>query len=187
MDAKAKRRKEERRIRERSRKQHLIELGDRVLTFDHMPKVESKIVNKNDNLDFIPVMKKVLFSTKNGVGLAAIQLGFDKKVIVMRARGDEKNIKTFINPEILEKSKEVTTAEEGCLSYPGFSDIIERAAAVKVKYIDGKFKEITDWFVGLESRIIQHEIDHFSKEGCKLSALWEEIKKNNPPETSIEV
>ena len=68
----------------------------------------------------------------------------------------------FINPEIISKSKNTSTYEEGCLSLPGYFAEIERPAECHVKYIDyyGKKKEIKA--TGLLSTCIQHEIDHLN-------------------------
>src|SRR5246127_314602 len=81
-----------------------------------------------------------------GIGLAAIQIGVRKRVVIMDlAKKDEpKNPQVFINPEILWASAEKASYEEGCLSIPEFYEEVERPAQVKVKYVDleGKAHEI---------------------------------------------
>ena len=99
-----------------------------------------------------------------GIGLAAVQVGILKRVIVIDMSKDKekKNPFFFINPEIISKSKNTSTYEEGCLSLPGYFAEIERPAECQVKYIDyyGKKKEIKA--TGLLSTCIQHEIDHLN-------------------------
>ena len=99
-----------------------------------------------------------------GIGLAAVQIGILKRLIVIDiSKKDEKKDPLFlINPEIISKSNNTSTYEEGCLSLPGYFAEIERPAECQVKYIDyfGKKKEIKA--TGLLSTCIQHEIDHLN-------------------------
>ena len=78
-----------------------------------------------------------------GIGLAAIQVGVPKRVIVMDlARDDEEpQPRYFVNPEILESSEDTKPYEEGCLSVPEFYEEVERPAFCKVKYLDYDGKE----------------------------------------------
>ena len=97
-----------------------------------------------------------------GIGLAAIQVGVAKRVVVMdlSKREDEHKPLAFINPEITWTSEEKATHEEGCLSIPEYYEEVERPERVKVKYLDldGKAHEITA--KGLFATCIQHEVDH---------------------------
>jgi peptide deformylase len=98
-----------------------------------------------------------------GIGLAAIQIGTPKRVVTMdlsKKEETEKNPQVFINPEILWRSEEKATYEEGCLSIPEYYGDVERPAQVKVKYLDleGKMHEIEA--NGLLATCLQHEIDH---------------------------
>ena len=97
-----------------------------------------------------------------GIGLAAIQVGVAKQVIVMDlARPDEPPApRYFVNPQILWASEETAPYEEGCLSVPEIYDEIERAAQVKLKYLDYHGKEITEDADGIFAVCIQHEMDH---------------------------
>jgi len=100
-----------------------------------------------------------------GVGLAAVQVGIPKRLIVLDvADGDEApNPLTLINPEILKiNGEEVRMHEEGCLSIPDFRIEIERPASLVVGYIDrdGKPREIAA--EGLLATAVQHEIDHLN-------------------------
>src|SRR6266436_606319 len=73
-----------------------------------------------------------------GIGLAAIQVGVAKRVIVMDlAKKDEpKEPRVFVNPRVLWRSDEKTIYEEGCLSIPEFYEEVERPAKVRVKFLD---------------------------------------------------
>ena len=97
-----------------------------------------------------------------GIGLAGIQIGVAKRVVVMDLSKKEEDHKplVFINPEITWASDETTTYEEGCLSIPEYYEEVERPERVKVKYLDldGKAHEIEA--AGLLATCIQHEVDH---------------------------
>lgn len=99
-----------------------------------------------------------------GVGLAAIQVGVPKRVVTIDAtRGEEeKQPIALINPEIVWSSDEKSVHEEGCLSIPEYLDEVERAARVKVRFLDleGRPQEIEA--DGLLARVVQHEVDHIN-------------------------
>ena len=97
-----------------------------------------------------------------GIGLAAIQIGVPKNVIVMDlSRSDEKkNPLYFVNPKIINNSVSNATYEEGCLSVPGQFAEISRPDKCKVKYLDYNGKEKILEAEGLLATCIQHEIDH---------------------------
>ncbi|HPD18044.1 MAG TPA: peptide deformylase [Candidatus Goldiibacteriota bacterium] len=100
---------------------------------------------------------------QNGVGLAANQVGILKQLITMDTgpKDSPKPIK-MINPVIIEKSREKTEYEEGCLSFPGITEKIYRPSVVKVKFFDQDGNEKIMEFKGLESTVSQHEIDHLN-------------------------
>ena len=97
-----------------------------------------------------------------GIGLAAIQVGVPKRVIVMDiARQDEpREPRYFVNPEILWASEETAPYEEGCLSVPEIYDEVERPARVKVRYLNYQGQQIEEDAEGLFAVCIQHEMDH---------------------------
>lgn len=97
---------------------------------------------------------------KAGVGLAAPQIGVSKRIIVVKARFEGRQILVLINPKILKKSRQTETAEEGCLSFPGIFLKIKRAKEVVVEGLDIKGKKLRLKAKGLLSRALQHEIDH---------------------------
>ncbi len=97
-----------------------------------------------------------------GIGLAAIQIGVPKRVIVMDlARQDEEpQPRYFVNPEILWASEETAPYEEGCLSVPEYFDEIERPARVKLRYLNYQGEQVEEDAEGLFAVCIQHEMDH---------------------------
>lgn len=101
---------------------------------------------------------------KEGIGLAAIQIGVPHNVVVINLVDEEgiqkpENLYEIINPVILEKNGQ-TTYQEGCLSVPGYYDEIERAVHVKVVYFDRHGKKHEEAFTDLMAIAIQHEMDH---------------------------
>jgi peptide deformylase len=98
----------------------------------------------------------------DGIGLAAIQVGVPKRVLVMDIdqKDGKKNPKAYINPKILWASEEMATFEEGCLSVPEIWDEVERPAKIRAEYLDrdGKRHEIEA--EGLLATCLQHEMDH---------------------------
>ena len=99
-----------------------------------------------------------------GIGLAAVQIGILKRLVVIDISKDEekKNPIFLINPEIVNLSEQTSVYEEGCLSLPGQFAEVERPAECTLKYIDyyGKEKELKA--DGLLSTCIQHEVDHLN-------------------------
>lgn len=97
-----------------------------------------------------------------GIGLAAVQVGVPKQVIVMDlARQDEPpQPRYFVNPEILWASEETAPYEEGCLSVPEVYDEVDRPARVRLRYLDYHGQEVIEEAEGLFAVCIQHEMDH---------------------------
>ena len=99
-----------------------------------------------------------------GIGLAAIQVGVPKRLVVMdlSKKEDAHEPQVFVNPEVTWRSDEKSTREEGCLSIPEYYEEVERPAQVKVKYLDldGKAHEVEA--DGLFATCLQHEIDHIN-------------------------
>ena len=113
-----------------------------------------------------------------GIGLAAIQVGVPKRVIVLdlASKDETKNPMYFVNPEIVDKSKNNTIYEEGCLSVPGQFAEIERPDRCHIKYLDyyGKEKEIEA--KGMLATCVQHEIDHL--EGILFIDYLSKLKRS---------
>jgi peptide deformylase len=99
-----------------------------------------------------------------GIGLAAIQIGVPKRVIVMDlSRGDgEPAPRHFVNPEIVWRSEETLPYEEGCLSVPEIYDEVERPARVKLRYLDYHGHAVEEDAEGVFAVCVQHELDHLN-------------------------
>ena len=100
-----------------------------------------------------------------GIGLAAIQIGVAKRVIVMDiSRGEDapKEPRYFVNPEILWASEETAPYEEGCLSVPDIYDEVERPAKVRLRYLNYQGETIEEDAEDLYAVCIQHEMDHLN-------------------------
>ncbi|WP_448664815.1 peptide deformylase [Sphingomonas sp. CJ20] len=102
-----------------------------------------------------------------GIGLAAIQVGVAKRVVVMDLQEEEdeegkaiRNPRVFINPEILDPAEELSVYTEGCLSVPDQFADVERPAQCRVKWLDEQGNEHDEVFEGLLATCIQHEMDH---------------------------
>ena len=98
-----------------------------------------------------------------GIGLAAIQVGVDLRVVTIdlsKKEGEPKKPMFFINPEIVWKAEEMRGYEEGCLSIPDYYEQVERPTAVHVQYIDRDGKPQKVEADGLLATALQHEIDH---------------------------
>jgi peptide deformylase len=97
-----------------------------------------------------------------GIGLAAIQIGVAKRVIVMdlAREGEEPKPQYFVNPEILWRSDETAPYEEGCLSVPEIYDEVQRPARVRLTYLNYQGERVEEEADGLYAVCIQHEMDH---------------------------
>jgi len=97
-----------------------------------------------------------------GIGLAAVQVGVPKRVIVMDLTREEeqRGPRYFVNPEITWRSEETVPYEEGCLSVPEIYDEVERPARVKLKYLNYQGEAVEEEAEGLFAVCIQHEMDH---------------------------
>ena len=121
-------------------------------------------------------MLETMYSAK-GIGLAAIQIGVPKRIIVMDLSKEEnkKLPMYFVNPLITEKNNEKTTYEEGCLSVPNQFAEIDRPSKCKVEYLDFNGNKQTLQAEGLLATCIQHEMDHL--EGILFIDYLSKLKK----------
>jgi peptide deformylase len=118
-----------------------------------------------------------------GIGLAAVQIGDTRRVIVMdlgdklgeaddvdpatlsaeereKRDAERRNPRFIVNPEIVWASDELFTYEEGCLSVPEYYDAVERPARVRLKYMNYAGEAVEEEAEGLFAVCIQHEMDH---------------------------
>lgn len=153
-----------------------------VIAPDPLLKKISKPVEKIDDAlrQFMKDMVTTMYA-ESGVGLAAVQVGVLKRILVIdidyrsedhhhhHHHGDcggihvtNTNPRYYINPEIIETSKEASTYNEGCLSFPGARSEVVRPEMVRVKFLDEQGKENIEEMHGLLATCIQHEIDHLN-------------------------
>ena len=125
-------------------------------------KKKARPVDKIDDeiLKILDDMAETMYYS-NGIGLAATQVGIDKRLVVIDFSTEKKKMELLklINPEILSVDGELIM-EEGCLSVPEIRDEVKRPRWVRFRYLDteGNIREVED--EGLLARVIQHEIDH---------------------------
>ena len=133
-------------------------------------------VTKEEQLLMDDMLETMYYA--NGIGLAAIQIGIPKRIIVMdiSKKEEEKNPMYFVNPVIKNKNKNQATYEEGCLSVPNQFAEVDRPATCEVEYLDyngeKKFLKAT----GLLATCIQHEMDHL--EGILFIDYLSKLKKS---------
>jgi len=138
----------------------IITLPDRKLRL-----VSDPIERIDDDLRrFADQMLETMYDAP-GIGLAAIQVGVPRRLIVLDVaqREDEtaeRDPVVMINPEILSRSDEMSVREEGCLSIPEYYAEVERPASLRLRFLDrdGKSREIEAG--GVLATCIQHEVDH---------------------------
>ncbi|MCI0341393.1 MAG: peptide deformylase [Planctomycetales bacterium] len=99
---------------------------------------------------------------EGGIGLAAPQVGLDRRIIVMNLAGrpGAGEERVLVNPTVLAESRDTSETEEGCLSFPGISGRVARAASVRFRFQDlsGEPREVEA--DALFARCVQHEVDH---------------------------
>ena len=136
-----------------------------VIEPDPILREKSEILEKVDDelRNLLDDMLETMYAA-SGIGLAAVQVGVLKRLIVNDISKDKekKNPLFLINPEIISKSKKTSIYEEGCLSLPGHFAEIERPAECQIKFIDYDGKEQELRVNGLLATCIQHEIDHLN-------------------------
>ncbi len=140
----------------------------RILTVDAdlavLKKVSAPVESVDDDLRrLMDDMLETMYDAP-GIGLAAIQVGVAKRVIVMDlAKKDEPPApRYFVNPEILWTSEETGPWEEGCLSVPDIYDDVERPIQVRLKYLNYQGEAIEEDADELYAVCIQHEMDHLN-------------------------
>ncbi|MBA4410187.1 MAG: peptide deformylase [Bacteroidota bacterium] len=134
--------------------------GDPVLR----KKAEPVTKDFQDLKGFIQNMFETMYNS-DGVGLAAPQVGQAVRLFILDTTTTEEDgltgiKKTFINPEIIEKSGDEWVLNEGCLSLPEIREDVLRPETVKIKYLDEDLNPYEETYSGFTSRVIQHEYDH---------------------------
>ena len=119
-----------------------------------------------------------------GVGLAAPQVGVNKRVMVFNPEGAKEkwlDEGVFINPQIVAASEGMDGAEEGCLSFPGMGGAVSRHKWVKVQGLNLKGKPIKKKYTGWTARIFQHEYDHLDGV-CYVDRLGDRDRETIAPD-----
>lgn len=158
----------------------------------------SKVASVDSSVKkLISDMVETMYHAK-GIGLAAVQVGVDKRVVVLdvpddddRERHKGKNLVTLVNPEITSSAGE-TKYEEGCLSVPGITADVIRASEVTVKALDGEGKPVEINATGLFAIALQHELDHLDGvlfidrlSRLKREMIKRKLKKANEAERAL--
>lgn len=116
-----------------------------------------------------------------GVGLAAIQVGIDKSLIIydISQKDEKRSLQVIINPRIIETEGNLLSENEGCLSVPDFTANVKRASSVLVEGFDRHGKPLRMEAEGLAAVVLQHEIDHLAGTLFidRISALKRELYK----------
>ena len=129
------------------------------------PTSEVKLPLSPQDQDILDSMIDTMYRNK-GIGLAANQVGYARRMFVMDTSTDCNSPKFFINPVIEKKAKEKLTEEEGCLSCPSRFADVRRPIYIDLKWICRHGKEQYKTFNYLPARVIQHEMDHLEGKLC---------------------
>ena len=114
---------------------------------------ENKIIIKN--------MINLMYQER-GIGLAANQVGYNKKIFVMDVSNEKNNPQVFINPVVTAKNNIKMKDKEGCLSCPGKEVKVNRSLSINLKWMCEHGKEQHKTFYHLPGRVVQHEMDHLN-------------------------
>ena len=129
------------------------------------PTSEIKLPLSVEDQVIIDLMIDTMYKNK-GIGLAANQVGYARRIFVMDTSTDHNSPKIFINPVIEKLAKEKLTAEEGCLSCPKKLEEVKRSIYVGLKWTCTHGKEQYKTFYHLPARVVQHEMDHLEGRLC---------------------
>ena len=115
----------------------------------------------NSNVDLIHNMKTVMYNN-NGIGLAANQVGYNRRIFIIDVSNEKNSPQVFINPVIEKQAKEKLTEGEGCLSCPGKFVDVRRPIYVGLKWFCEHGKKQYKTFYNFPARVVQHEMDHLN-------------------------
>ena len=115
----------------------------------------------DENNIILDNMIKVMYQA-NGIGLAANQIGFSRRMFVMDTSNERDNPQVFINPVITAKNNVKMKDIEGCLSCPGKEVKVSRSMSVNLKWMCKHGEEQHKTFYHLPGRVVQHEMDHLN-------------------------
>ncbi len=129
----------------------------RVFPAPELREKSTPVANPNSWTELVEHMKKTVEKAE-GVGLAAPQVGVNKRIFLMQ-KPEGNGWDLFFNPEIIERS-ELNQVEESCLSFPGISITVERGRVVRFRALDENAEPVERVVEDLLAQCVQHEIDH---------------------------
>lgn len=134
---------------------------------------EINIQENQDEVDeTIVELKQTLRLHKNGIGLAAPQIGRTNRIFIINFNGD---MRTFINP-MFTHTADVVLSREGCLSLPGKQYLVPRFNDIKIAYQNPRGNNLQSHLIGMAAHIFQHEMDHL--DGISLDTIGLEIDED---------
>ncbi|MFH1296451.1 MAG: peptide deformylase [Bacteroidota bacterium] len=156
-----------------------------IVAYPHptLKKVTVEIGTDYPELDqFLADMWETMYHA-DGVGLAAPQVNQSVRLFVIDATALSQHHhpeaagfkKTFINPEMYREEGEEVIHNEGCLSFPGLHEEVQRKSVIHIRYLDEHFQKHDERYNGILARIIQHEYDHV--EGITMADRISPLKK----------
>jgi peptide deformylase len=123
----------------------------------------AEILNTHTWLEFKETVTAMftLMHAHDGIGLAAPQVGIMKRLFIMWNAGSS-TMYVCVNPKVIKVGKETKVKDEGCLSYPGQSVLVERPTEVRVQYQNARGTTVTKKLRGTMARCFMHELDHLN-------------------------
>lgn len=131
-------------------------------------------INSNFDLKLIETAMINLMLEHNGIGISANQVGFDKRVIVIKPQQNKPF--ALFNPRITSQSEDQILDKEGCLSFLGLFLPVYRSTKVVVEYIDSNKKSCIIELKDYDARCLQHEMDHL--DGICFTSKVSQLKLN---------
>lgn len=113
--------------------------------------------------EFLKDLLETLYAQPSGIGIAAPQVGIDRRVVVVdvSSRDSSKHREILFNPVILRQEGEVIS-REGCMSLPDYTASIKRSSRVLIRWTDERGRKRKKWSEGIEAICLQHEVDHLN-------------------------
>ena len=135
--------------------------GVRLFPDPVLRKPSRSVAPREDIRELIQRLTETMQSQPNGIGIAAAQIGDNRRIFIMDVspRDSSKKRHVMINPLILGRGREVTS-REGCMSLPDYTANVRRSEWVALVWQDEKGKRQKKTFRGIEAMCVQHEMDH---------------------------
>jgi peptide deformylase len=129
---------------------------------DSLLRQKSEPVRTGDDISsIIQDLRDTLYGCEIAVGLAAIQIGYPKRIFILNLKkSDRSGEKVFINPELTGRDEQIEAGDEVCMSIPNLIGKVYRSAKVTIKYSNETGQRLSELVLGFEARVVQHEMDH---------------------------